>query len=492
MALREQAPLYIDGEFREAADGRRYDVTSPADESVVGSAAEATAADVSAAVGAARRAFDETPWSTDHGLRARCLRQLQEGLRKEAAHLKSAQIAEAGIPAGLGALMDQTIEEITHEVEMIESFAWETDFPAYEYLGMTSLRTVRGEPYGVVAAIVPWNAPTMIALWKCVPALATGNTVVLKSAPETPLAGAILAKIVHEHTDIPPGVFNVLSSSDNAVGGDGLTGDPRVDMFHFTGSSAVGERIAARAAVGVRKVVLELGGKSANILLEDADLDAAVPLSVGMCMLTSGQGCTLGTRLLVPASLYDEVIGRLEQTLPMLPFGDPADVNTVVGPIIRRGQLERMRGLVDRARADGARVVVGGQIDDRGAGFWYPPTLVVDVDENSELAQTEVFGPVLAVLRYDGTDDEAVRIANNTPYGLSGYIQTRDLERAQRIARRLRTGTVNINASVHHSPVTPFGGYGRSGLGREHGLEGWLEFLQSKTIASPASVTSPS
>jgi aldehyde dehydrogenase (NAD+) len=479
--------LFIGGELREASNGARFNVTSPSDESLVGWAADATVHDVAAAVAAARTAFDETSWSTDHAFRKRCLLQLQEALRKQAGAFKSVQTAEAGIVACIGGLIDATIEEMSFAIDLIDSFAWETDFGAYEFLGMRSLRRVRYEPYGVVGAITPWNAPFMLNLWKTVPALATGNTVVLKTAPETPLSGTMLARVVREHTDIPAGVFNVISSRDNAVGGDALTGDPRVDMFHFTGSSAVGQRIAERAAVGIRKVVLELGGKSANIVLDDADLDVAVPYGVGMCMMNSGQGCTLATRMIVHARVYDEVIERLKAVASQVSMGDPREMTTVVGPIIRASQLDRIEQLVERARKQGARVIVGGRRGNSGGkGFWYEPTVVVDVDENSELAQTEVFGPVLAVLKYAGDDDEAVRVANNTAYGLSGYVQSRNSDRAWRIANRLRTGTVNINTSIHNSPDTPFGGYGKSGLGREHGIDGWREFLQPKTIASPA------
>jgi aldehyde dehydrogenase (NAD+) len=478
--------LFIDGELREATGGERFEVIDPSDESVVGTAADATAEDVAAAVTAARTAFDTTSWSTDHAFRKRCLEQLQKGLRKEAARFKELNIAEAGLCASVGGLIDGVIEEMSYSMDLIDSFGWETEFPPHEAFGMRSLRTVRYEPYGVVGAITPWNAPTMLNLWKLVPALATGNTVVLKTAPETPLAGAALARVIAEHTDIPHGVVNIYSASKNLVGGDGLTGDPRVDMFHFTGSTKIGERIAERAAKGVRKVVLELGGKSANLVLEDADLDAAVPYSTFMCMLNSGQGCTLATRMVVHESLYDEAVERLTAAVAALPMGDPRDINNVVGPIIRRDQVDRMDGLVQRAKEQGARVPVGGRRPDRDKGFWYEPTLVVDVAEDAEIAQTEVFGPVLSVLKYSGGDDEAVRIADSTMYGLSGYVQTRDAERGKRIARRMRTGTVNVNNSIYNAPDTPFGGYGASGLGREHGTDGWREFLQAKTIATPA------
>lgn len=481
------APLFIDGELRAASNGATFDVIDPCDESLVGTAADATIDDIQAAVGAARRAFDETSWAEDRRFRARCVRQLQEGLRKEAAAIKELQTAEAGSPAVARALVDSEIEDMAYHIGLLESFDWEADYPAHEILGMRSLRRVRWEPYGVVGAITPWNAPFILNNWKVVPALATGNTVVLKTAPETPLSGALLARVILEHTDIPAGVVNIVGSSDNAVGGDGLTGDPRIDMFHFTGSTAVGQRIAERAARGLRKVVLELGGKSANIVLDDADLDSAMPFSVGMCMLNSGQACTAATRMVVQGSVYDEVLHRLEAIVGATPWGDPRDEATVVGPIIRADQVDRIEGLVRRAIDDGARLIVGGKRGDRGGkGFWFEPTVLADVDEDSEIAQTEVFGPVLSVIRFDGGDDEAIRIANNTRYGLSGYIQTRDSDRAWRIASRLRTGSINIGLSAYNSPNVPFGGYGMSGLGREHGIEGWCEFLQTKTIATPA------
>jgi len=480
--------LFIDGKFTEASDGGRFDVINPANEEVVGSVADATLKDVDAAVSAARRAFDETSWSHDRHFRRTCLLQLQEALRKEVQGFREIQTAEAGITtSALVTQVDGNINDISYDVDMIDSFGWETDFPIYERGGFRSYRRVRYEPYGVLGAITPWNAPFALNLWKSIPGLATGNTIVLKTAPDTPLAGVMLARVVQEQTDIPEGVFNVISSYDNAIAGDGLTADPRVDMYHFTGSVPVGQRIAERAAIGLRKVVLELGGKSANIVLDDADLDTAIPFSVRSCMSNAGQGCLKPTRMIAHASVYDEVLERLAANINSMVVGDPRDPKTDMGPIIRRAQVEKIAGFVDRARSDGARVVVGGKIPDVGGkGFWYEPTVVANVDENAEIAQNEVFGPVLVVIKYDGDDNEAVRIANNTRYGLSGYVQTRDTDRAFRIANRLRTGTVNIGRSMSMSVDTPFGGWGISGLGREHGEEGWREFLQSKTIASPA------
>jgi aldehyde dehydrogenase (NAD+) len=485
--------LYIDGQFREAAGGGRFPVLNPSDESMVGTAADAQAGDVAAAVSAARRAADETSWGGDHVFRQRVLGQLQDALRKESVTAKSVQIAEAGTPvSNIGAHVDVMTEDMSYFNDLIGRFAWETDLGAHQGVGLPSNRRVRYEPYGVVGAITPWNAPFMTDIWKIQHALATGNTIVLKTAPDTPLTGAFIAKVAHEHTDLPPGVLNVISSRDKAAAGEALTGDPRVDMYHFTGSPGVGQRIYERAAVGIRKVCLELGGKSANIILEDADLAVALPMTVGMCMTNSGQGCALATRLIVHAARYDEVVEALTAAVAALPWGDPTDPANVVGPLINGSQLARVEGLVDRARGAGARVLVGGRRGTSptgGKGYWYEPTVVADVDENAELAQTEVFGPVLTVVRYDGGDDEAVRVANNSRYGLSSYIQTQDMDRAWRLANRMKAGTVNIGPSFYLSPDTPFGGYGISGVGREHGEDGFREYLQAKTIATPASLS---
>jgi aldehyde dehydrogenase (NAD+) len=480
--------LFIDGEFQESASGRRYDVINPADESVVATAADAGPEDVSKAVGAAVRAIDTTDWTTNHEFRRKCLQQLQDGLRKEVDQFKDIAVAEAGTCRSvLGTHIDAMIEDMSYFNGLIGSWPWERDLPAYELLGMRSNRRIRYEPYGVVGAIAPWNAPFMTSIWKIGHSLATGNAVVLKSAPDTPLAAALIAKVAAEGTEIPAGIINTISSADKAIAGEALTTDPRVGLLHFTGSPGVGQRIAQNAAVGIRHVVLELGGKSANILLPDADLDMACGLGVMMCMGSSGQGCALPTRMVVHADIYDDVLERLKAMVGTLPFGDPADPVNIVGPIIRLEQLDRMEGMVNRASEAGARILVGGKrADFGGKGFWFQPTVVADVDENAEIAQDEVFGPVLTVIRYEGDDDEAVRVANNTRYGLSGYVQSRDEDRAWNVANRLKAGTVNINNSFYLSPDAPFGGYGISGVGVEHGEDGFRNYLQVKTIASPA------
>lgn len=479
--------LFIDGEFREARSGQRYDVINPADESVIAAVADAGPDDVADAITAARRVADETSWATDHEFRRHCLEQFQQALRKDVEELRTIVTSEAGVcTAAMGTHVDAMIEGMDFFNDLTTSFPWERDLGPYEMMpGMPSDRRVRYQPYGVVGAITPWNAPFMTAIWKIHHSLAAGNAVVLKSAPDTPLTAARMAALIAEHTDIPAGAINTISSADKAIAGDALTGDRRVDLYHFTGSPSVGERIQQRAAVGIRKVVLELGGKSANVLLPDADLDSSCAMGTFMCMATSGQGCALPTRMVVHGSIYDEVVERLTANIGNMPWGNPTEPDNIVGPIIRAEQVDRMEGLVNRAREAGAKVPVGGKRGDRDKGFWYEPTLVVDVDENSEIAQTEVFGPVLTVVRYDGNDDEAVRVANNSRFGLSAYVQSADEERAWAVANRLNAGTVNINNSFYLSPDGPFGGWGISGVGVEHGIEGFAEYLRIKTIASP-------
>lgn len=482
-----EAQLYIDGHFVEAQGGRRFDAIDPGTGAVIGTAADGGAPDIALAVTAARRAFDETEWSRDHALRHRCLVQLQEALRARRARIEEIVLSEPGICARyLPTHAVNPVEEMTFMIDLVGAFEWVREMPVHRTGAMASNRRVVHEPYGVAGAITAWNGPVAQNVWKVTHLLGTGNTMVLKPAAMTPFCAAVIAEAAAE-TDLPPGVFNLVTSSSVAEAGEALTDDPRVDLYHFTGSVGVGQRILEKAARGVRKTILELGGKSANIVLDDADVATVAASSVTRCMSTSGQGCVLPTRMLVHASIYDEVVERAAVAMRAVKWGDQRDPENLVGPIIRPAQVDRMAGLVERAAADGARVLVGGRRGDHGGkGFWFEPTLIVDAAPDSEIAQTEVFGPVLTIVRYEGDDAAAVRIANNTPYGLGGYVQTTSPARAMWIAERLRAGAISIGASVHMAADVPFGGYGASGLGREHGVEGFLECLQTKTIASPA------
>jgi aldehyde dehydrogenase (NAD+) len=294
-----------------------------------------------------------------------------------------------------------------------------------------------------------------------------------------------MGQLVAEHTDIPAGVFNVVTSSDHNVG-EVLARDPRVDMVTFTGSTATGRRVMAAAAPTVKKVFLELGGKSANIVLDDADLGAAVGGGAFAVSFHAGQGCAITTRLLVPRARYDEAVEVAKATLESIPYGDPTDPAHFMGPLISARQRDRVLDYIGKGVAEGARVATGGGVPAHlPAGYYVEPTLLVDIDPGATVAQEEIFGPVLVVLAFDD-DDDAVRIANSTIYGLSGAVSSASLERAEAVARRLRTGTVSVNGGVWYGADVPFGGYRQSGLGRESGVQGFEEYLELKAIARPA------
>jgi acyl-CoA reductase-like NAD-dependent aldehyde dehydrogenase len=335
------------------------------------------------------------------------------------------------------------------------------------------------EPMGVAGQIIPWNYPLMMAAWKIAPALAAGCTVVLKAAPDTPLITLALGELISGHTDIPAGVVNVLSGADPEVGAV-LTTSPDVDMVTFTGSTPTGRRIMAAASDTLKKVFLELGGKSAAIVLDDADFNTAALFSAFSMVTHAGQGCALTSRLLVPRAQHDEIVELVKNNFGLVRYGDPTDPSTYMGPLISDKQRDKVDAMVKRAVEAGATLVTGGEKVD--PGYFYTATLLTDVDPDSEIAQEEVFGPVLVVIAYDD-DDDAVRIANNSIYGLSGAVFGSQ-DRALAVARRIRTGTFSINGGMYFNPDSPFGGYKQSGIGREMGTAGLEEFLESKTIAT--------
>src|SRR6476469_7784024 len=479
--------MLIDGELVEAASEARYENVNPATESVIGTVADAAPEDMTRAIAAARRAFDEGSWASDPELRKRCLRQLHEALSKERETLRRQIVAEVGSPIMLtyAVQQDSCIDDMEWDIECIDRIDWEYDLPVHEFFGMTSARRVLREPIGVVGAITPWNFPFMLNLSKIIPALAAGNSVILKPAPDTPWSATFIGKLAAEYTDIPPGIINVVTSGDAATVGEMLTSDPRVDMISFTGSTAVGKRIMANGAESLKRVFLELGGKSANIILDDADLEAQCGSGAMVCM-HDGQGCAITTRMLLPRSRYDEGVELLTTAFESWSYGDPTNPENLQGPLINARQRERVLGYIEKGKAEGARLVVGGgrpaQLEK---GYYVEPTLFVDVDPDSTIAQEEIFGPVLAVIPYED-DDDAVRIANNSRYGLSGGVVSKSQERALSVARRIRSGTVAVNGGQWFGPDSPFGGYKESGLGREHGMPGFEEYLETKTIGLPA------
>jgi aldehyde dehydrogenase (NAD+) len=479
--------LLIDGELRPSRSGRTFDTRNPATEEVLGVVADAGPEDLDDAIVAARRAFDDSLWSTDVELRVRGIRQLQAAFVAHAEEIRTMTVAETGTPLSLtySAQLDAPVESLGWVADLAEGYSWETDLGNASPLGIPSHRWVRREATGVVGAITPWNVPHQINLAKLGPALAAGNTVVLKPAPDTPWCATVLGRLIAEETDIPPGVVNVVASSDHGVGAL-LSADPRVDQVSFTGSTATGKRIMVAAADTLKKVFLELGGKSAFVILDDADLRGACATAAFTVCTHAGQGCAITTRLLVPRSQFDEAVESTAKVLGKLPAGDPTDPGTICGPLISDRQRQRVEGYIGLAAEEHGTVVTGGgRPDGMDRGYFVEPTLIVGVDNRSRLAQEEIFGPVLVVIPHDG-DDHAVELANDSAYGLSGSVWSADRDRAVEVSQRIRTGTVGINGGLWFSPDMPFGGYKQSGVGRESGVAGFEEYLETKSMAEPA------
>jgi len=480
--------MLIDGKLQPAASGKTFENVNPATEEVVGVAADGGAEDMDRAIAAARRAFDETSWSTDVRLRVKCLRQLQQALLNHADEFKRTLVTEVGTPILLTnmAQYDTPVRGIGWVADLAERYEWDEDLGVLEVIpGMPARRFALREPVGVVGAITPWNYPVQINLAKAAPALAAGNTVVLKPAPDTPWSALLLGKLIAEETDIPDGVFNVVTSSDHLVG-EQLAKDPRVDMVSFTGSTKTGRRIMEVGAPTIKKVFLELGGKSALIVLDDADLATGVGAAAFQVTSHAGQGCAITSRCLVPKDKFDEATEIAKATLESIPVGDPFDEGTMMGPLISKRQLDRVLGYIRTGIDEGATVVTGGrQPESQPKGYYVEPTLLVGVDNSARVAREEIFGPVLVMLPYDGVD-EAVAIANDSEYGLSGAVYAGTDERALEVARQLRTGTVSINGGMWYGPDVPFGGYRQSGVGRESGVQGFEEYLEIKAVARPA------
>ena len=488
MKVRFEPRMLIDGKLVDGEVGTFPNI-NPATEERLGDVADASKADMRRAVDAARRAFDETDWAANHAFRKRCLEQFQEALESEREELREELILEVGCPRMVthGPQLDAPLAGgLTHPAKLIDEYPWDLDLgdQLSDLTNQVTARRVWREPVGVVGAIVPWNYPFEVAIHKLGQALATGNTVVLKAAPDTPFNATRLGRLVAGRTDIPPGVLNVVTASDHLVGEE-LTVSPKVDLISFTGSTAVGKRIMEKGAATMKRLFLELGGKSATIVLEDADLALSCLIGIAPCM-HAGQGCATPTRMLLPRSRYDEGVEILKGIYDTVNPGDPQQPDVLCGPVISAKQRDRIQGYIQSGIDEGARLLVGGSGAPEGLdkGYYVKPTLFVDVNNSMTIAREEIFGPVLVVIPFDEEED-AVRIANDSPYGLAGNVMSGSLERSVAVARRLRAGFIGLNGGAPYFADVPFGGYKESGIGRQNGIAGFEQYLEVKSVAWP-------
>lgn len=470
--MENQCKFYIGGRWVEPHSTERADVINPATEEVVGTIILGDEEDVNAAVAAAREAFEhysQCPVEERIALLERII-EVYKARMPEMAEIIS---QEMGAPLWL-AQKAQTPSGRRHfetALEVLRNYEWEQDRGRHR---------VVAEPIGVCALITPWNWPLNQIVVKLAPALAAGCTVVLKPSEVAPLNAILLAEVLHE-AGTPPGVFNLVNGDGPGVG-TALSKHPDVDMISFTGSTRAGVLVAQNAAPTVKRVAQELGGKSANIILDDADLEKVVAAGVVSCTRNSGQSCNAPTRMLVPMSRMDEAAAIARQAAEAIKVGDPTDADSTIGPVVSRAQWEKIQKLIQQGIDEGARLETGGVGLPEGLerGYFVKPTIFSHVENDMTIGREEVFGPVLVLIGYEDEED-AIRIANDTPYGLSGFVQSGDLERARRVARRIRAGNIHVNGAPIDFTM-PFGGYKQSGNGREYGEWGFEEFLETKAI----------
>lgn len=484
----QDALLYINGEMRPSSDNQYFDNINPWTGKSCGRAADATAADVEAAIAAARNAFDNTDWSTNHDERYQLVCKYVELMIANREKLVQISRLEAGaaIGAAARAQIDGALNGAKDLLECYKQVTWEKDLGTKHEGGFDTKRIVTQEAMGVVGAITPWNVPLYVNVGKVIAALLAGCTVILKPAPDTPLMGSIMGDLAVE-AGLPAGVFNVITSADPALAGEMLTTDRRVDLISFTGSTAVGKLIMKNGAESLKRVFLELGGKSAFIVLEDAPNFAQTCMGA-MVVFHAGQGCAYPTRLLVPKSRYEEAVGALEMAYKGFAekWGKFDEPTCIMGPVISKKQQNRVMEYIEIGKQEGARLLAGGNArTDMGDGFFIEPTCFVDCTNEMRIAREEIFGPVLVVIPFEDEED-AVRIANDSDYGLGGAVFG-PTERALDISKRIRAGALSVNGGTSITGDLPFGGYKQSGMGREWGLEGIEEFLEIKAIGIRAS-----
>ena len=481
--------MYVAGEWMESRSGKTYSIPNPATEEIIAEVPNADREDMKAAIAAARAAFDQGPWrKTTPADRRRILLKIADGVEQRKEEFRSLLISAAAAEYATHMIQLETpIELLRLYADLAVQFEYEKPLPVRSFpspLGLAACNSMAfHQPVGVCGMIPTWNFPLFVSVQKLGPAIATGNTMVFKPSPYMPLVDLLLAEII-EGCDLPRGVFNVVTGEGSELGSE-LVESPMVDKVSFTGSVATGKRIMATAAATLKRVHLELGGKSATLILDDANLDEVAPNAASPSFFHAGQGCAMCTRVLVPSKMHDAVVEKMAGFVQMaVKVGDPADPDVLLGPVIREERRQKIEEYIESGRKEGAKLVAGGgRPKDLKRGFFLEPTIFGAVRNDMRIAREEIFGPVVAVISYRD-EEEAIRIANDSTYGLGGGILTKDTVKAIEIAKRIRTGAVGINSAFNLAG--PFGGFKESGIGREGGLWGMHEYSEVQCIAWPS------